>query len=161
MLEFVNDPEAVRDPGALRELLQRFGPAPLHDPTTEEREMLARLRETARRVLEIAASGRAPATGELEELNGFLAAPVRVQLSSADGRVAVESTPLTGGWETVVRELAGRLAALLVRHDPTRVRRCANPECGRFFFDGSRNRSRRWHDEACGNLVRVRRFRTK
>lgn len=159
MLEFVNDPEVVRDPSALRELLQRFGPAPPHDPTSEELEKLARLRETAAHVLASVASGRMPAAGELDALNGFLSAPVQVQLTAGDGRFALVSTPLSAGWDTIARELAERLAGLLVEHDPRRLKRCANPACGRFFHDESRNRTRRWHDDACGNLVRVRRFR--
>ncbi|HEY6032217.1 MAG TPA: CGNR zinc finger domain-containing protein [Gaiellaceae bacterium] len=159
ILEFVDDPETVRDPGRLRELLQRFGPAPPHDPTAAELERLARLRETAVHLLEIAASGRLPSAGEVAELNAYLAAPVQVQLAPGDGGFVLETTPLSAGWDTVVRDLAGRVADLLARHDPRRLKRCANPDCGRFFYDESRNRTRRWHDDACGNLVRVRRFR--
>lgn len=160
VLEFVNDPETVRDPSVLRDLLQRFGRAPLHDPTPEELERLARLREAAVHLLEIVAARRMPTPGELADLNAYLAAaPVHVQLAAGDGGFVLETTPDSAGWDTIVRELAGWLAALLVRHDPSRVKRCANPDCGRFFYDGSRNRTRRWHDDACGNLVRVRRFR--
>lgn len=160
VLEFLNEPALVRDPAALRELLARFGPAPPHDPTPEELERLAALREAMRQLAEIVASGRTPSVGELADLNGFLAAaPLQVQLAPAEGRLAVSSTPLAAGWETIVRELAGWFAALLARHDPARLRRCANPDCGRFFYDESRSGNRRWHDEACGSLVRVRRFR--
>lgn len=40
-----------------------------------------------------------------------------------------------------------------------RVRQCADAECGWFFLDTSRNRTRRWCSmKACGNRNKVRRF---
>lgn len=159
LLEFVEDREAAGDPAALRELLQRFGPAPLHDPTPAELERIAALREAAERVLDVVASGRLPQPDELRDLNEFLATPVEVRVTAGEAGLALETTPLSAGWDTVVRELAGRLAALLVRGEPERIKRCENPDCRRLFYDLSRNRTRRWHDDACGNLTRVRRFR--
>jgi predicted RNA-binding Zn ribbon-like protein len=42
------------------------------------------------------------------------------------------------------------------------VRPCANPRCGWFFLDTSRNRSRRWCDmAACGNSAKVRAHRAR
>jgi predicted RNA-binding Zn ribbon-like protein len=40
-----------------------------------------------------------------------------------------------------------------------RLKICGNPDCERLFFDTSKNRTGRWCDEACGNRMRVRRFR--
>jgi predicted RNA-binding Zn ribbon-like protein len=159
LLEFVEDPAAARDPAALRDFLQRFGPAPPHDPTPAELDRIAALREAAEHVLDVVASGRLPQPDELRELNEFLATPVEVQVTAGEAGLALRTTPLSAGWDTVVRELAGRLAALLVHGEPGRIKRCANPDCRRLFYDLSRNRTRRWHDDACGNLTRVRRFR--
>lgn len=48
---------------------------------------------------------------------------------------------------------------LLTGPEGDRVRQCADAECGWFFLDESRNRSRRWCSmEACGNRNKVRRF---
>lgn len=159
LLDFVEDRGLVDDPARLRALLQRFGPAPLHDPTPAERERLAALREAAEHVLSTVAAGRLPQPDELRDLNELLATPVEVRLATGEGGLALETVPLSAGWDTVVRELAGRLARLLVEGEPGRIKRCANPDCGRLFYDLSRNRTRRWHDDACGNLTRVRRFR--
>jgi predicted RNA-binding Zn ribbon-like protein len=53
-------------------------------------------------------------------------------------------------------------AALLTEANIDRVRVCANPDCSFMFYDGTRNASRRWCDAAiCGNLVKVRRYRTR
>jgi hypothetical protein len=42
----------------------------------------------------------------------------------------------------------------------TRVRRCADPRCGRVFQDETKNGRRRWCDmKVCGNRAKVQRFR--
>lgn len=50
-------------------------------------------------------------------------------------------------------------ARLITSPDLRRVRQCGDAECGWFFLDTSRNRSRRWCSmESCGNRNKVRRF---
>jgi predicted RNA-binding Zn ribbon-like protein len=62
------------------------------------------------------------------------------------------------GWEGFVDDLLVPLLELVRRGE--RVSVCANPACRLVFVDDSRNRSRRWCDNAgCGNRVRVRRYR--
>ncbi len=53
-------------------------------------------------------------------------------------------------------------AELLVTGDLSRVRVCGGERCGWLFVDTSKNRSRRWCDmQDCGNVAKVRRFRTR
>ncbi len=48
---------------------------------------------------------------------------------------------------------------ILTSADAARVRQCGDAECGWFFLDTSRNKSRRWCSmEACGNRNKARRF---
>ena len=48
---------------------------------------------------------------------------------------------------------------ILTSDDAARVRQCGDAECGWFFLDTSRNKSRRWCSmEACGNRNKARRF---
>ena len=50
-------------------------------------------------------------------------------------------------------------ARILTSADRTRVRQCGDAECGWFFLDTSRNRSRRWCSmKGCGNRNKARRF---
>lgn len=50
----------------------------------------------------------------------------------------------------------------LVAGDLQRVRGCADPHCTRVFYDGSRNRKRRWCEMAtCGNRAKAIRHRRK
>jgi predicted RNA-binding Zn ribbon-like protein len=53
-------------------------------------------------------------------------------------------------------------ADLLTQADLTRLRQCEGDDCGWIFEDTSRNRSRRWCEmRDCGNIAKVRRFRTR
>ncbi|MGK8491116.1 CGNR zinc finger domain-containing protein [Nocardia asiatica] len=46
----------------------------------------------------------------------------------------------------------------LLRTAPDRIRQCAHPECVLFFFDTSKNGTRRWHSMAtCGNRTKAAR----
>jgi predicted RNA-binding Zn ribbon-like protein len=50
----------------------------------------------------------------------------------------------------------------LVSGELRRIRKCADPRCGRVFYDGSRNGKRRWCDmKTCGNRAKAARHRGK
>lgn len=52
--------------------------------------------------------------------------------------------------------IAQSASDLLCRGDLTLVKRCANPACGAFFYDTSKNHTRRWSNTTgCGNRMRV------
>ena len=72
---------------------------------------------------------------------------------------------LIGGESALDRMLwliAQSAAEFLSTADLSRLRECGGEECGWLFEDTSRNRSRQWcHMEDCGNLAKVRRFRTR
>lgn len=50
----------------------------------------------------------------------------------------------------------------LIARAPQRIRRCAHPDCVLFFYDTSKNGTRRWHSMAtCGNRVKAARHYAK
>ena len=58
--------------------------------------------------------------------------------------------------------IARSAADLLVSGDMARVHKCANDGCHWLFVDRSKNHSRRWCDmKECGNVAKVRRYRTR
>jgi predicted RNA-binding Zn ribbon-like protein len=100
------------------------------------------------------------ANRELAALNEFMAgSPVRRELVPG---YAVTLRPLVTGWPAVLGEVAASFARTLAEADPGRIRLCANPDCRWAFYDDTRNGSKRYcAEEACGNLMRVRRFRSR
>lgn len=98
-------------------------------------------------------------TGEYAAVNQVL----------AHGRIRRE---LTGEGPREVPEVAdpawlpGWLAAddllRLIAEAPHRIRQCAHPDCVLFFYDTSKNGTRRWHSMAtCGNRTKAARHYAK
>ena len=129
----------------------------------EERESLRRLRTLLLRIVDEVRTGRDAVPEDRHSLNRVLAAaPVVRRLEQREAGTEVVLEPEAGGIDRVKGEVAAAFATMLAEGDPTRIKFCANPDCGWVMYDSSRNRSRRWCDKTeCGNLIKVRRHRRK
>jgi predicted RNA-binding Zn ribbon-like protein len=132
-------------------------------PTKNERERLKRLRAILRRTVDAIRARRPPAQDDLAALNRVLAHGAWVRrLERRKGTWQASTQANARGIRRVEAEVAWSFASLLATGDPTRIKVCANPDCGWVMVDGSRNRTRRWCEAAeCGNLIKVRRFRQR
>ena len=92
-----------------------------------------------------ALAAREPAIYGLErQLDGGLCATLRPKRASAVATLLVTAV--------------GELSEL----EPSRLRRCARPECGLVFYDVTRSATQRWHAERpCGLRERQRRHRAR
>lgn len=122
-----------------------------------------RLRETVFRVFGAIAQRRTPPAADLLQLHR-----ARVDaLRKADPRWS--GTGMVLEWPDDPRDLLRPLYpialaadALLTAPRLARVRQCGNHPCGWLFVDTSRNGTRRWCSaEECGNITRVRRYRSR
>jgi len=121
------------------------------------------LREALHRIFKATVTGRMPQSVDLETVND--------ELLKARNHERLISTEKGFKWEWIGREasldrmlwsIAHSAAELLSKGDLSRLRECGGEECGWLFEDTSRNRSRQWcHMQDCGNLAKVRRFRTR
>jgi predicted RNA-binding Zn ribbon-like protein len=113
------------------------------------------LREAIHRCFAATAAGRAPDEADLASLNAALSeAPARQRFA-------------IGGWEigtpapyaaVLLAPVLWSAADLLVGSQLSRVRQCANPECGWLFLDNSKSGNRRWCSmSACGNRAKAHR----
>jgi predicted RNA-binding Zn ribbon-like protein len=117
------------------------------------------LREDLYRLFSAFAAGRAPAGGDLEQLN--------TALPEAYSRLRLErrGDDLVWAWAAPDGDLAAPLwpvlrsaAELLTSGERELVRECAGSACTWLFLDRSRNRSRRWCSmETCGNRAKAQR----
>jgi len=82
------------------------------------------------------------------------------ELGSADGSEwALEFVAREGGLEWLLAAVARSGAEIISEGSRARLRVCANPHCGLFFYDTSRTRRRRWCSMAvCGNRSKVAAF---
>jgi len=67
-----------------------------------------------------------------------------------------------GGLDWLLAAVARSGAEIIAEGSRARLRLCANPHCGLFFYDNSRTRRRRWCSMAvCGNRSKVAAFARK
>ena len=110
------------------------------------------------------AARRAPAAADWETLNAYLdRAPLsRRLIPPARGlRPRLTFVPRSGRLESLLGEIAGAFGSALAEGEPSRVKICGNTDCLWAFYDRSRNKSRKWCEATCGNLMKVRRFRSR
>lgn len=155
--------DQLAEPGWTERLLARWdrdldpdaGPPALHQ--------LIALRSLLRAAVESIARGDGLPPETLVELNRLLGqAPVVRQAVEATTAVALILEPVRRDWPWAHAEIAASFVHLLQTGEWRRLKICENPACLWIFYDESRNRVRRWcDDKACGNLLKVRRFRAR
>lgn len=147
----VQDP--LRDAAAATDLL---GEALGRFVQTTELPGLRDLRRAVAAIVKAMIDGVAP---PLEPLNTIAAEhPAPQQLERGEdgrlrGRVGTDQS-------SALAVLTGRVVQELTELEPSRLRRCARPECELVFYDSSRSGTQRWHNERpCGLRERQRRHR--
>jgi predicted RNA-binding Zn ribbon-like protein len=146
----------------LRSLLARHDLEPVNVRSRAAREALRGLRALLRRLVTSISEGRRIGDRDLAALNAYLAEGSIVSRLERRGdsfRVSLE--PARHGLPGVLFRIASSFAGFLVEADPGRLKVCDNPDCQWVFYDRSRSRTRRWCDDGCGNLLKVRRFRAR
>jgi predicted RNA-binding Zn ribbon-like protein len=136
--------DRLRDPEWLTAFLTRWGLEDAGQPGRGTLAELVELRAAMRRVAEAAIAGREAADEDVEAISAALSA----------------TTLRRRHWAWAKAEIAASFADLLANQDVGRLKTCGNPDCGWAFYDESKSRTRRWCADACGNLVKVRRFRS-
>ena len=99
----------------------------------------------------------------IHEINTVLST-VQVESSLIRARegFALEEIPSVCGWPLFIWKVARSFAEMLATQDMSRLKTCANDDCGWAFYDQSKNKTRRWcDDKVCGNIMKVRRFRAR
>ncbi len=110
---------------------------------------------------EIMTDARLEALAEINRVLGRSAGTRRVELR-ADGSFARAFVPVGDAFAGLLIPIVESAADALILGELARVRRCADPRCGRVFQDETKNGRRRWCDMAtCGNRAKAARHRMK
>ena len=81
------------------------------------------------------------------------------ELVGKDNSWKIEFVAREGGLDWLLAAVARSGAEIVAEGARARLRVCANPGCGMFFYDNSRTRRRRWCSMAvCGNRSKVAAF---
>lgn len=125
-----------------------------------------RLRDVVHELLAAISAGQPPHERTIRGLDRILSEtvlrPVVARSSTAPN--GVETTVRNGRGDALgaLQEIAMDAARLAAEVDPERLRRCAAPDCPRWFVDSSRGGRRKWCSmKTCGNRNKVARFRSR
>ena len=121
------------------------------------------LREAIYRLCKAILNKTLPRQSDLALLNQELViAYGRVRLATGKTNFAWEWIDATSALDQMLWRITDSAAEFLTTGDFTRLRECSGEDCGWLFEDTSKNRRRQWCDmRDCGNLAKVRRFRTR
>jgi predicted RNA-binding Zn ribbon-like protein len=149
-------------PGWLQQLVARRGLRVASPPDANAIAALQSLRALMQHMVQAFLQQQAPSEQDIAMLNSYLdTAPFKLHLVRIGEHYQTRQLPLNNDWHWVLGEVAASFAALLAHHDPSRIKQCENPDCRWVYYDESANQNRRWCEDSCANLMRVRRFRAR
>jgi predicted RNA-binding Zn ribbon-like protein len=121
------------------------------------------LRDRMRQMFYALIRQETPSPEQVEPVNEMLRVTEgHDELVFGGGRWRMEFVARESGLEWLLAAIARSAAEIADEGTVARVRVCANPECGLFFYDGSRTKRRRWCSMAvCGNRHKVASFAKK
>lgn len=154
--------EILSEPQLLADFLHRHQLPPLPPAPEEALRRLLALRTFLAKALDGFLVDRTLAPETIAGLNGYLAgAPCLRQVAQQGNSVSLSLAPLKYDWDWFMAEVAASFVELVSRPETERIKQCGNPECGWFFFDETKSRTKRWCDDTCASLMKVRKFRAK
>lgn len=123
------------------------------------------LREAIVAILAAHAAARTPDAASLRRLNNELGpalAHLQLRAQASAHAFAWHWAEPPAALDRPLWPIAHSAAELLTSDELAHVRTCAGDTCGWLFVDRSKNHSRRWCDmKECGNVAKVRRYRTR
>jgi predicted RNA-binding Zn ribbon-like protein len=138
---------------------------PLSDPQSAEGLLLKswRLASALRKVFAAMLRKQKISSEWIEPINEILRITEgHDELVAQDPGWKIEFIAREGGLDWLLAAVARSGAEILAEGPRARLRICANPQCGLFFYDNSRTRQRRWCSMAvCGNRSKVAAFARK
>jgi len=154
--------EILTDPELLMEFFHKRQLARGALPEGETVERLLHMRAFLAVVLENFLNSGSLSEAAIAQVNQCLAmAPCIRTVHHKDDGICLRFQPILDDWSWIMAEIAASFAELIEYGDRTRIRMCGNPECKWFFYDASKSSTKRWCDNRCASLMKVRRFRAK
>lgn len=130
--------------------------------TRQQLESLISLRSLLAESLGAICKGEVIPEAQFQEINHYLSlTKLNYQLIKENERYKTVPNPVVRDWNYVLSSITASFAQLISGPEVNRIRQCENPQCKWFFYDESKNYSRRWCGNTCASLMKVRRFREK
>lgn len=119
-------------------------------------------REALNALAQAIETGKPPSPDTLQTIGSFLASAYANARLVPHDRALQWMASAEDDLERIIWEIGRAAGRLVISPRLARVRACGASDCGWWFVDDTKNRSRRWCDmKLCGNREKLRRFRSK
>lgn len=146
----------------LIKLADKWNIQSLDEPNEIEMTKLIEMRNLFGKLFTKIVEGKNPTKKDIEQINNYMAdISFFRQLRIEEEGSGLYDIPKTRNWNWFMAEAAASFARLYSSETINKLKTCQNPECGWLFIDDSKSRNRKWCDDTCASLMKVRRFRQK
>ena len=170
-LEFVNSnwyvthklfADPLRNTEWLIKLAAKWNLKQLPAPIEAELTRLIEMRNNFTKLFTKIAEGKNLIKADIELLNSYMAnVSFYRQLEVEKEACKLYDIPETQDWNWFMAEVGASFSRFYSSESINSLKICQNPECGWFFIDESKRGNRKWCDDTCASLMKVRRFRQK
>lgn len=154
--------EILADPALLKEFLELRQLHVETPPTNEIINGLLEWRAFLAKLLEDYTREGSMSLEAINRINYYLATSTcRRVMEKGESGFGITIQPISFDWNWIMAEITTSFVELIEYGDYNRIKLCENPECKWFFYDETKSRTKRWCDDRCASLMKVRRFRSK
>jgi predicted RNA-binding Zn ribbon-like protein len=123
-------------------------------------ENAKRFRNALRGMAHDLVGGKPVRPGAIVQINKYLKLPFGYnKLAMENGETQLRFEPSFDRPESLLAPVAADAARLLTEGDPSLVKQCESDQCVLFFYDSTKNHSRRWCSMgSCGNREKVKAY---
>ncbi len=120
------------------------------------------LREILRRAVDRIVAQEKIRPKEWDVISAYLErVPFLRKVQVIGSKAEIVEVPVGDKLDVALAAIARSFVETISQEDLSRLKICKNKDCRWVFMDASRNRSRRWCEDTCGNLMKVRRYRDR
>lgn len=146
----------------LRSLADEWNIKSLPAPTEAELVSLMEMRSLFDQLLGKIIRGEKLEKSDIELINHYMIDETFYRkLQSEEGNYKLCDIPKSRKWKWFMAEVAASFSKLISSEAVNHLKICQNPECGWYFLDESKRENRKWCDDTCATLMKVRRFRER
>lgn len=154
--------DPLRDNGWFGRLAGKYDMELPPAPKADELEELLELRSFLSQVFDKLITGITLEESDIKLVNNYMR-PARFhrELKCTGGACSLQDVPEILNWDWFMAEVAASFSRLLSSELVNCLKVCQNPDCKWLFIDKSKSRNRKWCDDTCATLMKVRRFRQR
>lgn len=154
--------DPLKDSKWIISLADKWNIKGLTPPTPHELELLLKQRNEISELLAKLVKGLGLKNSDLALINRYMnSIDYKKNFQLIEGRYQLSISPLKPQWDLFLSEIAASFALLCSSDYCKHLKICENPDCGWYFLDESKSHNRKWCDDTCSTLMKVRRFRQR